>query len=203
MEPKHIEEEMEKAIELTVTEHDFYSVFNRKPSNQEEFEEFARYCEKGVHSQLDWDIIFDCVKQVPKRNDELSRCLECGKLFHQEKDIQLCDKCVGKFDLDKLWGLHDKNELDALDFNENKAMREQFRFKFFSVFDNQNNCFLHSGRNSETKEEAIEGAWSFWTEGQSDCSEEEIKNLAENKEDWLSTIGLEIRGHDEKINEEA
>lgn len=54
-------------------------------------------------------------------------CLECKKEFIQERDIQLCDKCVKKFDLDKLWKLHDKNELDALDFNENKYMRERFR----------------------------------------------------------------------------
>ncbi len=54
-------------------------------------------------------------------------CLECGKEFKQERDIQLCDNCVDKFDLDTLWKKHDNNELDALDFNENKNMREKFR----------------------------------------------------------------------------
>ncbi|MEK6869669.1 MAG: hypothetical protein AABX74_05535, partial [Nanoarchaeota archaeon] len=39
----------------------------------------------------------------------------------------LCDNCVNKFDLEKLWALHDKGKLDALDFNENKKLREQFR----------------------------------------------------------------------------
>lgn len=127
MEPEHIEEEMEKVIELTVTEHDFYSVFGREAKDQEEFDEFARCCEKGIHAQLDWDIIFDCVKEAMKLNDELSKCLGCGESFHQERDIQLCDKCVDKFDLEKLWRLHDRNELDALDFNEDEALREKFR----------------------------------------------------------------------------
>ena len=62
-----------------------------------------------------------------KLNDELSKCLECGEFFYQERDIQLCDNCVNKFDLEKLWALHDKGKLDALDFNENKKLREQFR----------------------------------------------------------------------------
>ena len=56
-------------------------------------------------------------------------CLECGKQFIQDRDIQLCDNCVDKFDLDKLWKLHDANKLDALDFNENKSMRERFRIR--------------------------------------------------------------------------
>jgi len=62
-----------------------------------------------------------------KLNDELCSCLECGKFFYQERDLELCDDCVDKFDTDKLWELHDKNELDVLDFNENGEMRERFR----------------------------------------------------------------------------
>ena len=54
-------------------------------------------------------------------------CLECQNEFEQERDIQLCDNCVGLFNLDKLWELHDLNKLDALDFNENKEFREKFR----------------------------------------------------------------------------
>jgi len=63
--------------------------------------------------------------------DEMNRatCLECGKGFIQERDIQLCDVCVDFFDMEKLWDMHDRNELDALDFNENKSMRERFRIK--------------------------------------------------------------------------
>lgn len=56
-------------------------------------------------------------------------CLECNKDFIQERDIQLCDYCINKFDLDKLWKLHDNNKLDALDFNENETLREHFRLK--------------------------------------------------------------------------
>lgn len=56
-------------------------------------------------------------------------CLECKRFYVDEnsRDIQLCDDCINKFDLDKLWAMHDKNELDALDFNESKSMREKFR----------------------------------------------------------------------------
>lgn len=59
----------------------------------------------------------------------MATCLECKKRFIQEGDIQLCDDCIDKFDLDKLWKLHDQNKLDALDFNENDSMREKFRIK--------------------------------------------------------------------------
>ena len=54
-------------------------------------------------------------------------CLECGKEFEQERDIQLCDNCIGRFDMEKLWKMHDNNKLDALDFNETQKFREQFR----------------------------------------------------------------------------
>ena len=56
-----------------------------------------------------------------------AECVECRRLFIQERDIQLCDNCISKFDLDKLWNLHDQNKLDALDFNESMKLREQFR----------------------------------------------------------------------------
>ena len=61
------------------------------------------------------------------KNNNIAICLECHRQFYQERDIQLCDKCVNKFDLDKLWKLHDNNKLDALDFNGNKSLRERFR----------------------------------------------------------------------------
>jgi len=54
-------------------------------------------------------------------------CLECGKPFYQDRDLQICDTCMKKFDTDKLWRLHDENKLDALDFNESKKMRGRFR----------------------------------------------------------------------------
>lgn len=61
--------------------------------------------------------------------DNRAICLECKKEFIQERDLQLCDKCIEKFDTDKLFELHDKGELDALDFNESKELRERFRIK--------------------------------------------------------------------------
>ncbi len=64
-----------------------------------------------------------------KLNDDLSRCLECGEWFRQEYDLLLCDKCMKKFDADKLWEMHDLGALDALDFNESQKIRERFRIK--------------------------------------------------------------------------
>jgi hypothetical protein len=60
-------------------------------------------------------------------DDNKSICLECGKKFNQETDLQLCLRCMCKFDTNKLWKLHEESKLDALDFNESKTFREQFR----------------------------------------------------------------------------
>jgi len=65
---------------------------------------------------------------LPKMvNDNSTLCVECGKSFIQERDIQLCDKCVDKFDLNLMWKMHDSNQLEALNFNENPELREKFR----------------------------------------------------------------------------
>jgi len=58
-----------------------------------------------------------------------SICLDCGKEMEIETDIQLCQNCMKNYDTNKLWELHDNNKLDALDFNEGKKFREQFRLK--------------------------------------------------------------------------
>ena len=57
----------------------------------------------------------------------IMNCLECKKPFDCQTDIWLCDDCQDKFDLDKLWEMHDKNEIDALDFNERDSVMERFR----------------------------------------------------------------------------
>jgi len=73
-----------------------------------------------------WAVTFEEVNNI---NDYKGICLECSKESYMERDIQLCDNCVDKFDLDKLWKMHDNNEIDALDFNESERVREQFRLK--------------------------------------------------------------------------
>lgn len=70
--------------------------------------------------------------ELPEVLDEeteskVGHCLECGEVSSMDTDIQLCEKCMNLFDTDKLWELHDAGKLDALDFNENAAMRERFR----------------------------------------------------------------------------
>ncbi len=53
-------------------------------------------------------------------------CLDCNN-FAGETDIRLCADCMQHYNVEKLWQLHDANELEALDFNESQAMRDQFR----------------------------------------------------------------------------
>ena len=55
------------------------------------------------------------------------KCVECGLKFDCQTDLWICEDCQDKFNLNKLWDLHDKNKIDALDFNENQKVREQFR----------------------------------------------------------------------------
>lgn len=59
--------------------------------------------------------------------DNACNCIECGRTFEQQTDLELCEDCEEKFDLEKLWKMHDNNELDALDFNESKTLRDKFR----------------------------------------------------------------------------
>jgi hypothetical protein len=54
-------------------------------------------------------------------------CVECGKMDEQEREIELCDECFKKFDIDELYKLHDASKLEAIDFNENPEMRDMFR----------------------------------------------------------------------------
>ena len=61
------------------------------------------------------------------REIERRQCVECNELFAEERDIQLCDKCIDKFDLDGLFAAHDGNYICALDFNEHKKVREKWR----------------------------------------------------------------------------
>lgn len=58
-----------------------------------------------------------------------AQCVECGRTFLQERDLQVCDKCIKNFDTDRLWKDHDENKVDVLDFNENVAFREKYRIK--------------------------------------------------------------------------
>ena len=56
-----------------------------------------------------------------------SLCLDCQEIMEIETDIQLCQECMKAYDTDKIWRLHDNNEIDALDCNESAQFRNQFR----------------------------------------------------------------------------
>ena len=71
--------------------------------------------------------IYTNIKEYKGVKMNYTICLECGKKFHQERDLEICDKCINLFDTDKLWQDHDDNKIDALDFNERKSIRERYR----------------------------------------------------------------------------
>ncbi len=55
----------EHKIEFVIGEGDFEGVFGRKPKDDNEFEEFCYYCEKGLRNgHIDWDIVFQCSKDA-------------------------------------------------------------------------------------------------------------------------------------------
>ena len=92
--------------------------------------DYGLYCYNGECENYDIDYIMEEDNKYDRKlNDELSRCLECGQFFYQERDLQICDNCIGLFDTDKLWQDHDNNKIDALDFNESEKVREQYRIK--------------------------------------------------------------------------
>jgi hypothetical protein len=50
-------------ISFTVSGEGFNSVFGRLPESVEEFDDFVYFTRKAVESQLDWSIVYDCVKE--------------------------------------------------------------------------------------------------------------------------------------------
>lgn len=62
--------------------------------------------------------------------ESIAVCVNCNTKFIQERDLQICDSCIEDFDTDKLWQDHDAGLIDALDFNENKAVREKYRKQY-------------------------------------------------------------------------
>jgi 2'-5' RNA ligase/ribosomal protein L24 len=58
-------------------------------------------------------------------------CIDClAEIDDQEAtDIRLCSECMKNYDMDKLWEMHDRGEINALAFNENERIREKFRIR--------------------------------------------------------------------------
>lgn len=59
--------------------------------------------------------------------ESVATCVECNQEFICERDLQICDNCIDEFDTDRLWNDHDNGVIDALDFNEQKTVRERYR----------------------------------------------------------------------------
>lgn len=54
----------EYKIKFVITVNDFEAAFDRKPENEDEFDNFCHYCRKGVEAQIDWDIVFSCARDT-------------------------------------------------------------------------------------------------------------------------------------------
>ncbi len=75
---------------------------------------------------------------------------------------------------------------------------------YWSIKDKQLGKTIHAGRNSATKEDALDGAWDMWAQGaQEEFTEKELQELYENVEEWLETIGFVPYPHREKLPEDS
>jgi len=58
-------------IEIELCEGDFERSMGRKPRDQEEFDEWARFAEKGLmNGHIDWDILYECTCDTLLRGGE-------------------------------------------------------------------------------------------------------------------------------------
>jgi len=64
-----------REIRFEIGEGDFIYSLNRPPKDQEEFDEWARYVEKGLRNgHIDWDILYRCANEashLQKRGPEV------------------------------------------------------------------------------------------------------------------------------------
>ena len=63
--------EREHTITLTLCEGDFEMSMGREPRDDEEFDEWAYLCEKGLRNgHIDWDILFSCAAEAMEIREE-------------------------------------------------------------------------------------------------------------------------------------
>lgn len=75
--------------------------------------------------------------------------------------------------------------------------------KYFSVFDTDTKDYLHSGRNSKTKKEAINDGVEFILGGGDIMNPSQIRRMSlKRKEVFLRAERLIVEEHDEKIPDE-
>ena len=61
---------MEKTFSFGTDEKEFEHYVGRKPKDKNEFLDWVRLVEKGVQSQVDWDVIGECAKEeIMKRKE--------------------------------------------------------------------------------------------------------------------------------------
>ena len=70
---------------------------------------------------------------------------------------------------------------------------------YYSVYDRQCGTYLYSGRNSTTRQQAIDEAFEYLT---CDWEKEDIKEVSDNKEQVLNISELTIEEHTEKLTED-
>ena len=73
----------------------------------------------------------------------------------------------------------------------------------YSIFDKQTSCHLHSGRNSATKKDAIDGAIEFLYADGGVCAPSQIRRLGlKKKEDLINSHDLIVDVHTKEINDD-
>ena len=72
----------------------------------------------------------------------------------------------------------------------------------FSIYDRQTGGHLHSGRNSKTKKDAINGAIEFLYADGAACAPSQIRRLSlVKKEDLIKSHDLLVDEHESEIEE--
>ena len=58
-------------IVIELSEEEFEMSMGRKPRDQEEFDDWARFAEKGLlNGHIDWDILYECTCDAMLRGGE-------------------------------------------------------------------------------------------------------------------------------------
>lgn len=73
----------------------------------------------------------------------------------------------------------------------------------YSIFDKQTGCYLHSGRNSKTKQEAINGAIEFlFSQGETNVFSAIRRLSYKKKESLINGDDLIVDEHEKEIDED-
>jgi len=74
--------------------------------------------------------------------------------------------------------------------------------KFWSIWDEQVQKYMETGKNSPTLKEAVEDLWGWWS-GASDLEEKDLRKMEKwdwkEKQDWLEGTDFKFVQHSKKL----